>query len=427
MIFVIIVMSTLILFDTLWWWRADRWARNRVKRRGWRALVGAWALFQIGFIFFAIFSRLVSPELDAATPRAILSVSFIWHLIILPGALVMMLGEGVGRSILGLGRWVWTKVASAKPQAGEAREVASVPGDASVREDASVGKVNSVVEHALSRRAFLGTTIATVPPLVTVLATGRAMATVEDFRVRRLDVVFPGLPVDLDGLSIAHVTDVHVGRFTRGKVLGKIAEATNALRPDLVMMTGDLINISIEDLPAAIELVKKMDARFGVYLCEGNHDRIDDGVRFEREVKASGIPLLLDEIAPLRVKGHPVDVLGVKWARGRAGYNPDALANLAARRRDGAWSVLLAHHPHAFDTARTLDIPLTLAGHTHGGQLHLSEQLGFGPFMYRYWSGLYQKPDENHAACVVSNGVGNWFPLRINAPAEIVHVVLHRA
>jgi len=73
-------------------------------------------------------------------------------------------------------------------------------------------------------------------------------------------------------------------------------------------------------------------------------------------------------------------------------------------RQPGAFPILLAHHPHAFDTAAAAGIPLTLAGHTHGGQLMLNERLGAGPVMFRYWSGLYRKPDGN--ALFVSNGVG---------------------
>ena len=96
-------------------------------------------------------------------------------------------------------------------------------------------------------------------------------------------------------------------------------------------------------------------------------------------------------------------------------------------RRSDAFQILLAHHPHAFDPAAAVGIPLTLAGHTHGGQIMLTDQLGAGPAMYRYWSGLYHKQAAHRdAALVVSNGVGNWFPLRINAPAEIVHITLRR-
>lgn len=100
----------------------------------------------------------------------------------------------------------------------------------------------------------------------------------------------------------------------------------------------------------------------------------------------------------------------------------DSAAALLARRDPGAWPLLLAHHPHAWDFAG--DIPLTLSGHTHGGQLMLTGRVGGGPLFYRYWSGLYTRPS---GALVVSNGVGNWFPVRVQAPAEILHLTLRRA
>jgi predicted MPP superfamily phosphohydrolase len=100
------------------------------------------------------------------------------------------------------------------------------------------------------------------------------------------------------------------------------------------------------------------------------------------------------------------------------------MPRLLAKRQPDAFPILLAHHPHAFDLAAEAGVPLTLSGHTHGGQLMLSRKLGFGPLMYRYWSGLYAR---GNSQLLVSNGVGNWFPLRVHAPAEIVHVTLRRA
>jgi predicted MPP superfamily phosphohydrolase len=228
------------------------------------------------------------------------------------------------------------------------------------------------------------------------------------------------------------VTDVHVGRFTDGPQLTHIVEATNKLRADFVLMTGDLINNSISDLPAALDAVKRMDARFGVYMCEGNHDLFDGRLAFEQGVTSAGVPLLVDDATTVRARGgHPVQLLGLRWgAPGLTRRSPggdEALAitvpPLLARREPDAFPILLAHHPHAFDFAAQSDIPLTLAGHTHGGQLMLTRNLGFGR-VYRYWSGLYTK---GVSSLVVSNGVGNWFPLRVNAPAEIVHVTLRQA
>jgi predicted MPP superfamily phosphohydrolase len=220
---------------------------------------------------------------------------------------------------------------------------------------------------------------------------------------------------------------MHVGRFTSGRVLRRMVDEVNNMRADLVLLTGDLINSALSDLAQGLDLVRAMQARFGLYMIEGNHDLIEDGLEFERRVRASGVPFLLDESAVIPVRGVPVQFLGLRWTPAGGEKRDHAISqavdNLAQQRQAGAFPIFLAHHPHAFDRAAELQWPLTLAGHTHGGQLMLNEQLGFGPAMFRYWSGLYTR---GQSKLIVSNGVGNWFPLRTNAPAEIVHLTLRR-
>ena len=171
-------------------------------------------------------------------------------------------------------------------------------------------------------------------------------------------------------------------------------------------------------------------ARHGVFACIGNHDLIEDGAAFVRQTRAAGMPLLLNETADLQVRGERLQILGLRWGSGAGGPRPRehgdgaierSMTELLAMRKAGAFPILLAHHPHAFDFAK--EVPLTLAGHTHGGQIMFSENVGPGSWLFRYWSGLYERDDR---ALVVSNGVGNWFPLRIGAPAEIVHLTLRR-
>ena len=100
------------------------------------------------------------------------------------------------------------------------------------------------------------------------------------------------------------------------------------------------------------------------------------------------------------------------------------MRELMRQRQPDAFPILLTHHPHAFDAAVKAALPLTLAGHTHGGQWMFDRQHGLGPALFRYWSGLYTR---GHSQMIISNGVGNWLPLRINAPAEIVHLTLRCA
>jgi predicted MPP superfamily phosphohydrolase len=136
---------------------------------------------------------------------------------------------------------------------------------------------------------------------------------------------------------------------------------------------------------------------------------------------------LLDQSTIINVRGFPVQLLGLSWTRihgdGRDAAIAVAVKKLLEQREAGAFPILMAHHPHAFDAAANAGLPLTLSGHTHGGQLMLNEQLGFGPALFRYWSGLYER---DQSKLIVSNGVGNWFPLRVNAAAEIVHLTLRR-
>jgi hypothetical protein len=287
--------------------------------------------------------------------------------------------------------------------------------------------MSSHEQQSWSRREFIGFAAAVAPPLFTLTLTGFAMGQLNHFRVRGFIIPIPGLPAALDGTTIAQVSDMHVGRFTSGRVLEKMVTTVNALQADLVMLTGDLINDALADLDRGLALARKMESRFGLYLIEGNHDLIENPSEFERRVRASGIPFLLDQSTIVIVNGAPIQLLGLSWTRHHAKDHDAEISRsvraLLQQRQSDAFPILLAHHPHAFDAAAEAGMPLTLSGHTHGGQLMLNEALGFGPAMFRYWSGLYTRGDSK---LIVSNGVGNWFPLRVNAPAEIIHITLRR-
>ena len=242
--------------------------------------------------------------------------------------------------------------------------------------------------------------------------------------------MLPSLPTALDGMTIAHLSDLHVGQLTKGRVLKKLVAEANKLEADLMLFTGDLINSDLSYLPVAVETLRAL--RPPPVLCEGNHDVGLDPGGFERGVKAAGFLLLLDETVTVSIRGLPVQLLGLRWGgpnnlerhRDESGL-ATSMSALLRQRDPAAFPILLAHHPHAWDYCG--DIPLTLSGHTHGGQLMLNEQRGFGPMMFRYWTGLYSRPaTPSHAAqtLAVNNGIGNWFPLRTAAPAEILHLTL---
>ena len=412
-IYVVTILALMLGFDLLFWWRADR--RLRPLRRGpvWRLVLGLFMAAQVVCLLWVFFGRMLGDGAEGSNYSSLVTATYLWHmLVLLPATLV------------------WAAVDVLRLVAGWARR----PGGPSDGEALHAKSVAAPVDPAgPTRREFLGAVAVAAPPLVTVVGTAVAGAQLDEFRVRHLNLLLPDLPRGLDGLTIAHVSDVHVGTFTNGRTLTRIVEATNNLRADLVLLTGDLINFNIADLPAGLDMVRRMDPRAGLFMCEGNHDLLAAPEAFVQTVRRSGVPILINESQTVRVRGRDVQILGLRWGSGRPGAprsedRSEAAIAASVRQllpavRPDAFPILLAHHPHAFGYAAEAGIPLTLAGHTHGGQLMLTESLGFGPAMYRYWSGPYAK-DHGRRHLVVSNGVGNWFPLRVNAPAEIVSITL---
>jgi predicted MPP superfamily phosphohydrolase len=294
----------------------------------------------------------------------------------------------------------------------------------------------------------LGRAGAAVPPLLALGVTGVAQTQLGGFRIRRIALPVAGLPGDLEGMTIAQVTDVHIGRFLPMGTLPKILDAVRGLNADVVVFTGDVLDASQRDIGPAIEFLRALRPGDGrpYAIVEGNHDVAHGAELFESAVLGAGLPLLLDSSMVVRAPGRatPIRLGGITWGKlvpgrelgqlGEAGRrmmrkNDDAamaesVAKVSAQRQDGEFPLLLVHHPHAFDAAADHVFPLVLAGHTHGGQIMLTRNIGAGPIRFRYWSGTHRRGDSR---LVISNGVGNWFPLRINAPTEIVHITLRRS
>ena len=400
MIFVVIIIA-LLAADVLWW----RWAYHVLGRaphaRYWRFALGLFMSVMLGYLLIFMVAPGYGRRSYTIIPQPVLAMIYLWHLLVMPFTALVALVVAILRGIVRISAC--------------SRRACSPSSDPKEAASKLAGYTQS---GGPTRREILAASIVAVPPLIAGGLTARAMAHLTDLRVRRFDLALPNLPPNLDGVTIAQVSDTHIGRFTRKGSLDRIVEMTNQLRADLVLFTGDLIDISLADLPRGIEMLHKLDPRAGLYLIEGNHDLIDDKTVFERTMKSTNIPTLLNESTRVKVRGETIQLLGTRWTHGN-----DNIRRMteSVPADPNAFSILMAHHPHAFDYT-TAD--LTLSGHTHGGQIMLNERLGFGPAMFRYWSGLYEKGNRK---LIVSNGTGNWFPLRINAPAEIVHLTLHRA
>jgi uncharacterized protein len=397
MVWVHVAANLLMLtLDAVWWVIALR----LTKRTLWRVLISLFMAAQILAVGNELSGRLGGPSTDTSLyiPQAVMAAIVIWNYLGL--AAVMM------------GGFIYAGVRLIQRRSKKTAPDYPVPAPEN--------------KDSLSRREFFGACAALSPCVFTFGLTGVAMSQLNRFRLRRFDLAIPSLPKALDGLTIAHISDIHVGEWTHGRILRDMVNTTNNLKADLVVVTGDTINYEISDLAGALDHVKKMQGRYGTWMIEGNHDLYVNPFEFERSVKASGIPLLLDESMVSIVRGYPVQFFGIRWMEGLGRHRDEVTAlqvrALMEQRRPEAFPIFLAHHPHSFDAAVEAKLPLTLTGHTHGGQLMLDNELGVGPALFRYWSGHYQK---NDSQLIISNGVGNMFPVRINAPAEIVHITLH--
>lgn len=390
-----VIIPLISIGDLLWWLWADRRVRNTRHPKLWRSLLALFVFAQVACVQWWMYKPSTVRNMAGFVPTPIWASVYIWHLLVLPVALVLAIVDTTVRTSAS----IWQR---------------------SRHDPATIPSSNST--PGPTRRDLLGTALAAASPIVLAGAVGRGMSQFGDLRVRPFNLAVAELPHALDGLTIAHVTDIHVGRFSTAKGLSRLVETVNQLRADLVLLTGDLIDFAISDLPAALDVVRRMDARHGLAMCLGNHDLIEDPQRFVTDVRKAGVPLLIGGQRRIPIGSSAIQLMGLDWIR--SDEDQQLGVKLLPRRQPDAFPILIAHHPHAFDPAAAAGLPLVLSGHTHGGLLMANDHFGAGSIMFRYWSGLYQRGQSN---LIVSNGVGTWFPLRVNAPAEIVHITLRRA
>jgi hypothetical protein len=437
------IVGSVVILDLIYWFLADRALRRMPARRWWRIAWSAFMLIQVG-CFAWFFAARFSDTLGLIDlPRPLRILIYLWHLLVVAPAVAALLALAVLSGVYWL---VMRLIRGPKPAVDppvQEPPAAPSPPPAMIQSLLSMRRPPTEPvtvrppappRRPMNRREMLAATLAIAPPVAACIATGIAVQQLDEFRIRKLHVTIPGLPRALDGLRIAHVTDTHVGRFTRGPLLQRIVTATNELDAHLVLFTGDLIDGQVDVLDEAIDMVRALRGRYGrPVVIEGNHDLFQGRDYFENRLRQAKVNLLVNEATTLTVNGQRIQFLGLRWGSPRPASSPwEGRGDAAIRasmevlrpmiRRDSL-PILLAHHPHAFDVAVELGIPLTLSGHTHGGQIMLTRHTGAGNLVgFRYMSGVYQRGD---SALVVSNGVGNWFPLRINAPAEIIDLTLH--
>jgi hypothetical protein len=248
-----------------------------------------------------------------------------------------------------------------------------------------------------------------------------------DFRLVEVPLEIAGLASGLDGLRIVQVSDIHLGPFLSEREFSRAIGMANETRANLAIFTGDLITSTGDPVDACIRQIARLKADAGVFGCLGNHEAytgIEDYVS-SQSAKA-GVTFLRGENRVLQFGGARVNLAGIDYRplEARRNYLPDA----QALRRPGMLNVLLSHNPDVIPTAAKNGFDVTLAGHTHGGQVtveYFRRNLNIVRFLTPYVAGLYQC---GSSLGYVNRGIGTLgLPMRLGAPPEITLFRLTRA
>jgi predicted MPP superfamily phosphohydrolase len=246
------------------------------------------------------------------------------------------------------------------------------------------------------------------------------------FRVDEHEIELPRWPAALDGLRVAHLSDIHVGGAMDAARLRRVAALTAAAEPDLIVHTGDFLTHRRGNFDAPLyEAFAQLRPPHGQWACLGNHD-FDDPARLERKLAGAGVTLLRDRVVAITVRGQRLEVGGLDFLFGRRALDETYRRILQSWPERRGPRLLLNHDPRAFAALPEGCADLVLSGHTHGG--HIGLQLG--PEHAITLVGLAGIPDQGRfrrgdLRLFVTRCVGFYgYPMRVGIPPEIALLVL---
>jgi predicted MPP superfamily phosphohydrolase len=255
-----------------------------------------------------------------------------------------------------------------------------------------------------------------------------------EIETTRQRIMLPRLPQVFDGFRIAQISDIHIGPFMPVEDIRRYVAMVNALKPDLVALTGDFVTWEGSPAGTVVDALSAIKAPYGIFGCLGNHERwahVEDLIT--RLFAERGTKMLRQQNAALEVSGERLNLIGVDYQT-RAPFSPprdgivtEYLAGVQSLMLPDAVNILLSHNPNTFDRAAELGIDLSMAGHTHGGQVtleYISPNLSPARLITPYVAGWFKK---GQSQLYVNRGIGTIFsPVRFGAPPEITVYELKR-
>ncbi len=250
-------------------------------------------------------------------------------------------------------------------------------------------------------------------------------------RLFTVNIPIAGLPAELEGLRIVHLSDLHAGSFASDGIFWQTVEEVERIRPDVIVVTGDFVNFHPDELRIAEAALRRLSAPLGVYGCLGNHDHYMSSEQhraLRHRLERVGIDVLVNENRVLFHRGTRLQLAGTDNTG--AGQRFADLERALTGLEPTGLTILLFHDPRFWEWEVEGKAPVTLGlcGHTHGGQIGLrfaGQEWSVAQLVYRYWAGIYRTGSQ---WLYVNRGLGFVGPaVRMGIPPEIALLVLQRA
>jgi predicted MPP superfamily phosphohydrolase len=403
-----VFLAILFIFmaSQLFWMRAvGRWGAKIIPHRAWRISAGGLLLvIYTGLFFynFVWFRHHPSPT-RLTVGAAVLQAPFAWWALSSLLGFAMVAVFWLADRILHFARMAYSKAASA---AGNARGP----------------EVFSPARRQILKRVAMTASAAPFAACAYGLTIGRL-----DVETTQRRIHLARLPKAFDGFRIAQLSDLHIGPFMTGAQIRRVVQMTNDFKADLIVLTGDYVIWDPTTQGAAVEALAGLRAPFGVIGCLGNHELWTGcEASITRLFAERNIRILRHQRWPVQSRADVLNLIGVDYQSIRRygprpeGVVPQYLAGVDRLMLPSTANILLSHNPNTFDRAAELGIDLSLAGHTHGGQVSLefiNKNLSPSRLITDYVRGWFQKPG---GQLYVNRGIGTiGVPIRFDAPPEI--------
>lgn len=264
----------------------------------------------------------------------------------------------------------------------------------------------------LSAYSFMGTTVGVIDS--------------SDYDVINTTITIRNLPEQFKGFTIGMMSDIHSSVFMNKQDMDEYVIAMNALKTDLIVVTGDFVNSKTEEVYQFAEAFSNLKSPYGVYGCLGNHDYFAKDVELvAKKVDDCGVKLLRNDSIKIEKEKSFFNLVGVDDI-GRNVKPDDYITRALSSAKNDQPKILLCHKPYYFSNAKNLGIDLTLSGHTHGGQIVFGKvdgtPISLAAFASKYIAGLYTL---DRSQLYVNKGIGSvGVPFRINCPPELTVITL---